>query len=145
MQMHEELSRSSSEPKTEGKEYTKEGMIKRVLAERDEKAKKAEYRMDLAENIYGEHILYNEKSVEYKITFYNFQKEHGYCSCPDYATNKLGTCKHLMFAFKHVKDLKRTSENNPSPYPFVEIFLHPLKDYKISWFYPGKLDEDLSK
>ncbi len=145
MQMHEELSRSSSEPKTEGKEYTKEGMIKRVLAEREEKAKKAEYRIDLAENVYGEHILYNEKSVEYKITFYNFQKEHGYCSCPDYATNKLGTCKHLMYAFKHVKSLKRSFEKNSSPYPFVEIFLHPLKDYKISWFYPGKPDEKISK
>lgn len=145
MQLHEALSRSNAEPKTEGKEYTKAGMIKRVLAEREDKAKKAEYKMDLAENVYGEHILYNEKGVEYKITFYNFQKEHGYCSCPDYATNKLGTCKHLMFAFKHVKMLKHTPETNSSPYPFVEIFLHPLKDYKISWFYPGKPDEEVHK
>lgn len=87
MQMHEELSRYSSEPKATGKEYTREGMIKRVIAERDERAKKAEYKIEFADNIYGEHILKNEKSVDYKITFYNFQKEHGYCSCPDYAAD----------------------------------------------------------
>jgi len=143
MQLHEELSRGSSEPKTIGKEYTRGGMIKRVLAEREEKAKKAEYKMDLADNMYGEHILYNEKNVEYKLTFYNFKKEHGYCSCPDYATNKLGTCKHLMFAFKYVKSLNRPSKNYNASYPFVEIFVHPLKDYKISWFYPGKPEEGI--
>lgn len=145
MQMHEVLSRENSEPKTVGKEYTREGMIKRVLAERLEKAQKAEYKIEQADNIYGEHILYNEKSVEYKLTFYNFSKEHGYCSCPDYATNKLGTCKHLLYAFKYFKEKKRTPEYYKHQYPFVEIFLHPLKDYKISWFYPGELDEQLKQ
>jgi ERCC4-related helicase len=145
MQLHEELSKTDIAPKTLGKEYTKEGMIKRVLSERADKAKSAEYRMDFADNVYGEHILYNEKAVEYKITFYNFAKEHGYCSCPDYATNKLGTCKHLMYAFDHVKSLKRTPEFYKHPYPFVEIFLHPLKDYKISWFYPGEPDEKVKQ
>jgi len=145
MQLHEELSKTDIAPKTLGKEYTKEGMIKRVLSERADKAKSAEYRMDFADNVYGEHILYNEKAVAYKITFYNFAKEHGYCSCPDYATNKLGTCKHLMYAFNHVKSLKRTPEYYKHPYPFVEIFLHPLKDYKISWFYPGEPDEKVKQ
>ncbi|OQX98906.1 MAG: hypothetical protein B6I20_10515 [Bacteroidetes bacterium 4572_117] len=145
MQLHEELSRSNSEPKATGKEYTREGMIKRVIAEREEKAKKAEYRIEQSDNIYGEHILYNEKSVEYKITFYNFSKEHGYCSCPDYATNKLGTCKHLMYAFRYFKEQKRTPEFYKHEYPFVEIFLHPFKDYRISWFYPGKLDDKLNR
>ena len=143
MQLHEELSRGSSEPKTVGKEYTQEGMIKRVIREREEKAKKAEYKIEQSDNIYGEHILFNEKGVEYKLTFYNFKKEHGHCSCPDYATNKLGTCKHLMYAFKYFKLKKRTPEYYQHPYPFVEIFLHPLKDYKISWFYPGKPDEGI--
>ncbi|RLD65175.1 MAG: helicase, partial [Bacteroidetes bacterium] len=136
---------SSSESKTIGKEYTHEGMIKRVLGERQEKAKKAEYKIEQSDNIYGEHILYNEKGIEYKLTFYNFNKEHGHCSCPDYATNKLGTCKHLMYAFKYVKAKKRTPEYYQHPYPFVEIFLHPLKNYKISWFYPGKPDEGIAQ
>ncbi|MEN8119219.1 MAG: DEAD/DEAH box helicase [Bacteroidota bacterium] len=145
MQLHEELSRSNFEPKTVGKEYTREGMKIRVMAEREEKAKKAEYKIEQSDNIYGEHILYNEKGVEYKLTFYNFNQEHGYCSCPDYATNKLGTCKHLMYAFKYLKTQKRTPEYYQHPYPFVEIFLHPLKDYKISWFYPGEPDEQIKQ
>ena len=142
MQMHEELSRNNSEPKAIGKEYTREGMIKRVIGEREDRAKKAEYKIEFADNIYGEHILKNEKSVDYKITFYNFKKEHGYCSCPDYASNKLGTCKHLMYAFKYVKSINRTNKNYNHSYPFVEIFLHPLKDYKISWFYSGEINDN---
>ena len=44
------------------KKYTREGMIKRVLQERKlkaEKAEKAEYRIQWAGNIYGDHILTN--------------------------------------------------------------------------------------
>lgn len=36
-------------------------MVKRVLDERADKAKKAEYKVNLANNIHGEHTLINEK------------------------------------------------------------------------------------
>ncbi|MCD4744788.1 MAG: hypothetical protein K8R58_00645, partial [Bacteroidales bacterium] len=143
MQLHEELTRNGREHQQIGKEYTQQGMIKRVLEERREKARKAEYRIEFADNIYGEHILYNEKGQQYKLTFYNFKKEHGYCSCPDYKTNKLGTCKHLIFAFNYFKTANKDYNKKKQRYPFVEIFLNPLKDYCISWYYPHPLEIDI--
>lgn len=143
MQLHEDLSRDDSKPQAIGKEYTRQGMIKRVLDERAEKAKKAEYRIEPADNVYGEHVLYNEKGQQYKLTFYNFNKEQGYCSCPDYRSNKLGTCKHLMFAFNYFKSNNKTLLVQKHQYPFVEVFLNPLKDYKISWFYPHDLTGEI--
>ena len=44
-----------------GKTYTREGMVKRVLEERRDKANKAEYRIEFADNLYGEHELFNER------------------------------------------------------------------------------------
>lgn len=128
----------------EGKEYTREGMIKRVLDERRDRARKAKYRMRWADNVFGEHTLYNEKDVTYRITFRDIERESGYCSCSDYATNKLATCKHLVFAFDAFKK-KRNKKKTEQAYPFIEVYLDPLNDYRVSWFYPHTIDGEMAK
>lgn len=135
LQLAEELDRLN-EVKTEGMAYTREGMIRRVMQERADKAVKAEYRIEFSDNPFGEHRLYNERGVLYKIMFRNRQKELGYCTCPDYRTNKLGTCKHLLFAFNQAKESAPDLLTQPAHYPFVEIFPDPLHDYSIAWFGP---------
>lgn len=121
-----------------GQTYTREGMIKRVLDERREKAEQAEYRIDFADNPYGEHELLTEKERLYKLTFRDIEAEQGYCSCPDYRTNKLGTCKHLMHAFDRFKK-RGEPPLAGQEYPFVEIFLDPHREDRIAWFYPHEL------
>ena len=133
---HDELLRSEGQPLPTGKAYTREGMIQRVLAEREEKARKAEYEVEFSDNPYGEHTLYNEKGVRYKLTFHDLTKETGYCTCLDYQTNKLGTCKHLKFAYLAKKGEKQFLRKPRKPFPFVEISLDPLKDYQVRWFHP---------
>lgn len=143
LQLHEDLSQELNEKPKVGMKYTRDGMITRVMAEREEKAKNESFQLDFADNIYGEHLITNQQNRSYKLTFYDFDKEQGYCSCPDHRTNKLGTCKHLIYAFD---TFKNQYSNKPIPaqdFPFLEIFLHPLKDYRIAWFYPGKLDQEM--
>lgn len=141
LQVSELINRYDTTGKPEGKVYTREGMIARVMEERAEKARKSNYKVSFASTIFGEHVLTNEKAKRYKLTFRDIASQKGYCSCPDYQTNKLGTCKHLMFAFEKFKSIntKRLS----TQYPFVEIFLDPLKDCTISWFYPHRLPEEI--
>ncbi len=122
-----------------GKKYTREGMMKRVLKERQEKALTADYRVELADNIYGEHTLYNERGVAYKITLWDFEKETGYINNIDWRTNKLGTTKHIMFLFEYFRKHPRIFKRLKRTYPFVEITLDPFNEYKISWFYPDEL------
>ena len=143
MQLVDELSRLEAVPKIEGKKYTREGMIKRVMAERMEKANNAAYRIEFADNIFGEHILTNEKGVKYRITLRDFENETGYIDCMDLRTNKLGTTKHIMFAFKELKSRKNLYNSLGKTYPFVEVYLDPLNDYKITWHYPHALDTDI--
>jgi SNF2 family DNA or RNA helicase len=143
MQLVDDLSRLETGPKTEGKKYTREGMIKRVMDERREKAHSAKYRIEFADNIFGEHILTNEKGVKYRITLRDFENETGYIDCMDLRTNKLGTTKHIMFAFRELKSRKNLYNSLGKTYPFVEVYLDPLNDYKITWHYPHALDSDI--
>ena len=134
----EEILKSAEVLPKHGIKYSRQGMIKRVIEERKAKALKADYTIEFADNIYGEHHLTNERGKLYKITFRDIARKHGYCTCPDYRTNKLGTCKHLIFAYENLSLSERELPENLPAYPFIEIFLNPFRNYKISWFYPEK-------
>jgi len=123
----------------EHKKYTREGMIKRVLQERRQKADKAKYRIKWAANIYGDHMLTNENGVKYKIFLRDFENETGYSDSMDSRLNKLGTTKHIMFAFQQLKGNQALFEQLDKTCPFIEVFCDPLNDYKITWFYPHPL------
>lgn len=144
-QLIEELERTDPQNQATGKKYTRQGMVKRVLEERRLKAAAADYKIEFADNIYGEHLLYNEKGKIYKLTLRNFDTQHGYCACKDFANNKLGTCKHLMFAFNTFKNKKNSLKNASREFPFVEIYLDPLNDYKISWYYPHTPEPEIQQ
>lgn len=126
----------------EGRAYTRTGMIKRVLQERRIKAEKAEYKIKFADNIHGEHILINEVGARYKITLRDFENETGYIDNPDYRHNKLGTTKHIMFAFHKLKSKPAMMKKMGKAYPFIEIYCDPLNDYHISYYYPHTLPKE---
>ena len=134
-------------PKEAGeyKRYTREGMIERVLEERRVKAENAQYQIQWASNIYGDHILTNERGIEYTVFLRDFENETGYSSSADSAYNKLGTTKHIMYAFNKLKSNKKLYDTLDKTFPFVELYCDPLRDYKISWFYPHELPKDEKK
>ncbi len=139
LQVESEIHLLDTKERLEHKKYTREGMIKRVLKERQQKAEKAGYRIQWADNIYGDHLLTNEKGIEYKIFLRDFESETGYSNSMDSRLNKLGTSKHIMFAFDALKKNKELFDKLDKTFPFIEIYCDPLNHYKISWYYPGKL------
>ncbi|MCL5030891.1 MAG: DEAD/DEAH box helicase [Bacteroidetes bacterium] len=124
--------------------YTKKEMIKRVLKERQEKAAKEKFEIRLAENIHGFHKIKTEEGRTYEITIRDFAAGSGYCSCPDFKTNKLGTCKHLIFASDYLnKKFKNSKSLTNQDYPFVEIYCDPHYDYNITYFYERNLQPEV--
>ena len=123
----------------EHQKYSRAGMIKRVLKERRVKSEKADYKVEWAGNIHGDHILTNENGIKYKIFLRDFDNETGYSDSMDSRHNKLGTTKHIMYTFQKLKDNKKLQAKLDKTYPFVEIFCDPLNDNRISWYYPHKL------
>lgn len=145
LQLSEKMSALSIAEGMSGRKYTREGMMRRVLSERQQRAMDAEYSIEWGDTIYGEHLLINERDIAYRITLRDFENEIGYVDSIDLRTNKLGTTKHIMFAFQKLKSNEKLLSRLGKEYPFVEIFLDPLNDYKITWFYPHELDADISK
>jgi SNF2 family DNA or RNA helicase len=140
--MFDELNTLTPKGHEEHKKYTLEGMKKRVLEERRMRAAKADYRIKWALNIYGDHILTNEKGVKYRIFLRDFENETGYSDSEDARLNKLGTTKHIMFAFDKLKSDKNLYNRLSKEYPFIEIYCDPLNDYRITWNHPLALVED---
>lgn len=107
-------------------------MIRRVLDERRQKADKADYRIRWANNIYGDHILTNEQGIHYKVLLRDFEAETGYSDSWDAKLNKLGTTKHIMFAFNELRKNKQLFKKLDKTYPFIEVFCDPLNEYRIT-------------
>ncbi|GHU70839.1 hypothetical protein FACS189413_11730 [Bacteroidia bacterium] len=139
LQYDAELKQLQPKEITEHKKYSRQGMIKRVLTERRMKADKADYRIKWADNVYGDHILTNEKGIRYKIFLRDFENETGYSDSSDSQFNKLGTTKHIMYAFRKLKENKALYDSLNKTCPFIEIYCDPLNDYKITWHYEGEL------
>ena len=145
LQLSEKITAFAQTNPPSGMKYSREGMMKRVLEERQDRAQKAEYHIEWANNIYGEHILRNEKDVAYRVTLRDFDRQIGYVDSSDLRTNKLGTTKHIMWAFNELKNNPDLYEKMSKEYPFVEIYCDPLNDYKITWFFPHELEKEEEK
>ncbi|MDR2026159.1 MAG: DEAD/DEAH box helicase [Prevotellaceae bacterium] len=120
------------------RKYSREGMMKRVLDERRQKAAKAKYSIKWAKNIYGDHTLINDAGVRYKIFLRDFKNETGYSNSADAKLNKLGTTKHIMFAFEKLKENRQLFEKLDKTFPFIEIYCDPLNENRITWYYPDR-------
>lgn len=139
LQLDEIFKLGEDELPPEGIKYTRKGMVQRVIEERKKKAYQAAYSLEFADNIYGEHLLTNERGVQYKLTLRDLNRKHGYCNCPDYKINKLGTCKHLIYTFQQLQNDPGRIPAQMPPFPFIEVFLNPFRNNKISYFFPEKL------
>jgi SNF2 family DNA or RNA helicase len=127
----------------EHKHYTRAGMIQRVLDERRQKATTANYKIKWADNIYGDHILTNENGVKYKIFLRDFENETGYSNSQDSAVNKLGTTKHIMFAYNQLKASQSLYKRLKKTCPFIEVYCDPLNHYAVRYFYPHTIPAEI--
>lgn len=125
------------------KTYSREGMIARVLEERNLKAEKENYRFQWADNIHGDHVVFSPTGSKYKVFLRDFVQQIGYSDSPDARLNKLGTSKHIMAAFKYLEAHPEVANKLSNEYPFVEVFLDPLHDYRITWHYPYDLPSEI--
>lgn len=121
--------------------YTRAEMLERVMEERRERARTEPFRLQEGPSIYGPHEVVTGLHKRYEITIRDYDRMQGYCSCPDFRLNKLGTCKHLMFAHAKLhRAYREASEAGKAVYPYFEIFCDPLQEYRITCFYKGMHD-----
>lgn len=132
-------------PEMQGKIYTREGMVRRVIAERKEKSDKSTYRIVLGKTYFGEHTLYNEKNEKFSITLWNPSKYQGYIDNIDWKTNKLATTKHIIHLCDYIKNYPEKFNKLPKVSPYLELTLDPLNEYDFTWKFTGELSAEQSE
>lgn len=127
---------------TEGKMYSREGMIQRVLNERKIRALKLDYKIVPGDSVYGEYLLTDNQGKKYKVTIRDFGKKYAYIDNIDWKTNKLGQTKHTIYLFDYLEKNKHVLKGLSDAFPFVEITLDPFENYAIRWFYIGNMGKE---
>ncbi|MBI4611698.1 MAG: DEAD/DEAH box helicase [Candidatus Rokubacteria bacterium] len=81
----------------------------------------------------GGHPLFSEFEVTnsqsrntYRVAIRGSEPGNNFCSCPDFATNTLGTCKHIEFTLARLgrKPANRHALARGFEPPFSEVYLH---------------------
>src|SRR3990172_11182893 len=78
------------------------------------------------EPVFSEFRVTNATSRgHYRIAIRGSGARDNYCSCPDYATNELGTCKHIEFTLAKLEKKRggRAALKQGYQSPFSEIYL----------------------
>jgi hypothetical protein len=83
-----------------------EELIRRALAEREERSRKEKFKLHSRDpqRPWTDYTITSASSGKsYRVALRG--REHGisYCSCPDFRTNTLGTCKHILCALRRVE------------------------------------------
>jgi hypothetical protein len=83
-----------------------EQLVQRAIAERAERAKQEKFRLKSADanKAWTDYVVTSASSGKsYRLALRGEERGESYCSCPDFRTNTLGTCKHILYALDRVK------------------------------------------
>lgn len=102
---------------------TEEELLERALAERRQRAseEKMTLRSTNPDTPWTDYLLTSHVSGKtYRVALHGEGAGESYCSCPDFRTNHLGTCKHILHALEKVRKRFRNKEL-ATPYRVREI------------------------
>ncbi len=97
---------AAPKPRVALESLDEEELVAKALAERAERAKieKMAVRTADAERPWTDYTVTNRTSGKsYRVALRGLEPGVSYCSCPDFRTNTLGTCKHILHVLKKVK------------------------------------------
>jgi superfamily II DNA or RNA helicase len=104
--------------------YLTENEIRRqALEDRRKRAQSERFTVSEGEMLKGMHLVQTATGKQYEVTLHDPAAGRGHCSCPDYAGNRLGTCKHLIYLtnfLRRKRDFK--SRLAKEKFPFFDIY-----------------------
>lgn len=85
---------------------TEKELVRQAIAERDERSRKEKFKLQSSDPTkpWADYTITSAASGKcYRVALRGLDLGISYCSCPDFRTNTLGTCKHIMYALRRVK------------------------------------------
>lgn len=122
-------------------------LVAQALADRLERAKTEKFRLRSADrNVpWTDYLVTSAQSGKtYRVALRGEERGDSYCSCPDFRTNTLGTCKHILYTLGRVKARFPQSVRRV-PYRRKDLSLHMHYGHELSlrWGFPRKLPAEL--
>jgi hypothetical protein len=120
-------------------------LIRRALAEREERSRKEKFKLQSHDSArpWTDYVLTSASSGKsYRVALRGRQRGISYCSCPDFRTNTLGTCKHIMHALRRI-ERKFSPAALKRSYRRKHMSVHLTSSDKLALRFgiPPKLDE----
>ena len=108
---------------------TGEEIRSQAIEDRQKRAETDNFEILLSDMFKGEHLVETASGKQYTVTLHDPWKGTGHCSCPDFITNRLQTCKHLIAVRHHLKERKgfKTAASKET-FPFVDIYWDSEKE-----------------
>ncbi|MEH0018411.1 MAG: SNF2-related protein [Desulfobacter sp.] len=108
--------------------YLSEAEIRdQALLDREDRARSDQFTPVRGDMFTGDHKVISRDSRTYTVCLHEPAKARGHCSCPDYLTNGLGTCKHIQFMAAHLREESGFSTQvRTETLPFIDIFWDSL-------------------
>ena len=82
----------------------------------------------------------------YRVALHGAEPGQSYCSCPDFRTNRLGTCKHLLHVLNKIqKKFDRKALAKPFVQKQVAVYLDYHDPLGLRFLHPADAAEDVLK
>ncbi len=95
---------------------------------------------------WSDYLVTNHLSGKtYRVALRGFEPGDSYCSCPDFRTNTLGTCKHIMHVAAKIRRRFTAAQlrRRPRPAEFA-LHLHYAGEVTLRLIIPAELDEQVA-
>ncbi|MFN0053923.1 MAG: DEAD/DEAH box helicase [Planctomycetales bacterium] len=136
-------------PKTPVESLDEDALVAQALADREQRARteKMQVKSVDAARPWTDYTVTNKLSGKtYRVALRGLERGDSYCSCPDFRTNTLGTCKHILHVLGKVQR-RFTKKELQRPYRRSRLALHLRYDHDVSLrlLVPDKLDDEAVK
>ncbi|MEP7144552.1 MAG: SNF2-related protein, partial [Ferruginibacter sp.] len=84
--------------------------------------------------VFGDYNVHNDKTANtYKVALRSADNSLNFCSCPDFKTNQLGTCKHIEAVLLNINTKPALKKQLGIPYtpPYTSVYLDYRNERKV--------------
>jgi hypothetical protein len=140
---------AAPEPPVPTESLNEEELVARALREREERARTEKMKVEPADSSrpWTDYTVLSRLSGKsYRVALRGLEVGDSFCSCPDFRTNTLGTCKHILHVLMKIKR-RFTSRELNRPYRRKHLGLHLRYDHDVTLrlLVPDKLDEAVAR
>lgn len=124
-------------------------LVAKALAERAERARTEKMSVQSADSSrpWTDYTVTNRTSGKsYRVALRGLEPGVSYCSCPDFRTNTLGTCKHILHVLKKArKRFTPRQLNQPYRRKHLAVALRYAEEVSLRLLTPERMDEEAAR